>query len=84
MSCLLGLRFHPHHLERDPAHFGEEGADRHFLAPVDELGLRDETHKLIVKIKPGGDTFQLYEISTDPGERLDRAAQEPARAANAG
>ena len=41
--------------------------------------LRDETHKLIVQNKPEGDTFQLYEISTDPDERLDRAAQEPDR-----
>lgn len=41
--------------------------------------LRDETHKLIVKNNPEGDTFQLYEVSTDPDERLDRAVQEPDR-----
>jgi arylsulfatase A-like enzyme len=63
-------------------------AERHdqkkFFAPFVALrghrnvAIRDGSWKAIWNIEP--DTLELYELSTDPGEKRDRSADSPARA----
>jgi hypothetical protein len=41
--------------------------------------LREAGQKLIVSLRPEGDTYQLYDLASDPGERIDRTPQDHAR-----
>jgi arylsulfatase A-like enzyme len=41
--------------------------------------VRTDDHKLLRIPTPSGDRFELYDLRVDPRERVDRAAEDPAR-----